>query len=384
VKSRPPVPDFLRDESAGGIVLLTATVVALVWANSPADGAYTDLWQHELTIGVGSLAISEDLQHWVDDGLMALFFFVVGLEIKRELVVGELRDRRTAMLPAVAALGGVALPALLFVAITAGSGQSSGWAIPAATDIAFAVGVMALLGERVSSGAKLFLLTIAIVDDIVAIAIIAVFYSSDISLLWLGGAAAGLLAVMALRLLGVTRIVAYVPLGLAVWVAMHESGVHATIAGVALGLLTPTGRVGGRQVLETLEHRLHPLSAFVVVPLFALANAGVALGGGVLADAASSRLAWAIVVGLLVGKLLGIAGATLLGIRLGWGRLPDGVPRSQVWGIAAVGGIGFTVSLFIAQLAYDDPTVIDTAKLGVLAGSLVSGVVGLLLLSGRR
>ncbi len=379
-----PIAEFLREESAGGIVLLAATVVALAWANSPADGAYADVWGHELTLGVGGLAISEDLRHWVNDGLMALFFFVVGLEVKRELVVGELHDRRTAVLPALAALGGVALPALLFLAITAGGGRAAGWAIPAATDIAFAVGVMTLLGDRVSSGAKLFLLTVAIVDDIVAIAIIAVFYSADISLVWLAGAAAGLLAVAGLRALGVTRIAAYVPLGLAVWVAMHESGVHATIAGVALGLLTPAGPVAGRQVLETLEGRLHPLSAFAVVPLFALANAGVALGGDALADAASSRLAWAIVVGLVVGKLLGIAGATLLGIRLGWGRLPDGVPRAQIWGIAAVGGIGFTVSLFVAQLAYDDPAAIDTAKIGVFAGSLISGALGALLLGGRR
>jgi NhaA family Na+:H+ antiporter len=384
VKGLRPLPEFLREESAGGVVLLAAAIAALIWANSPADGAYADLWHHELTVGTGGLAISEDLQHWVNDGLMALFFFVVGLEIKRELAVGELRDRRTAVLPALAALGGVVLPALLFLAITAGSGQSAGWAIPAATDIAFAVGLMVLLGERVSSGAKLFLLTIAIVDDIVAIAIIAVVYSADVSLVWLGGAAAGLLAVVALRSLGVSRIAAYVPLGLAVWVATYESGVHATIAGVALGLLTPAGSVAGRQVLETLEHRLHPVSAFVVVPLFALANAGVDLGGGVLADAATSRLAWAIVVGLVVGKLLGIAAATLLGIRLGWGRLPDGVPRGEIWGIAAVGGIGFTVSLFIAQLAYDDPAVIDTAKIGVFAGSLLSGALGALLLSRRR
>jgi Na+:H+ antiporter, NhaA family len=375
-----PLAQFLHSESAGGVVLLTATVVALLWANSPADGAYADLWSRRLTLGGGSLAVTEDLRHWVNDGLMAVFFFVVGLEIKRELVVGELRDRGAAILPALAAVGGVTLPVLIFLAITAGSGQSAGWAIPAATDIAFAVGAMALLGSRVSSGAKLFLLTIAIVDDVLAIAIIAVVYSHGIDLLWLAGAAAALLAVVALRAAGVARIAAYVPLGLVAWVAMFESGVHATIAGVALGLLTPTGVVAGRPVLERLERRLHPLSAFAIVPLFALANAGVSFGDGVLGDAAGSRVTWGIVVGLVLGKLLGISGATLLGIRLGWGRLPDGVPRGQIWGIAALGGIGFTVSLFIAQLAYDTPDVVDSAKIGVFVGSSISAAVGALLL----
>ncbi len=382
-KALDPLAEYLRDETAGGVVLLVATVIALIWVNSPIGDSYGDLWHTELTLGVGDLSISEDLQHWVNDGLMVLFFFVVGLEIKRELTVGELNDRRTALLPAVAAVGGVALPALIFVLITAGSGQVDGWAIPAATDIAFAVGVMALFGDRVPSGAKLFLLTIAIVDDIIAIAIIAVFYSSDIELAWLAGALAGLAVVVGMRALGVRWIVAYVPVGLVVWVAMLESGVHPTIAGVALGLLTPARPVANQQVLEIIEDRLHPVSAFVVVPLFALANAGVDFGGGVLGDALESRLAWGIVAGLVIGKLLGIAGATLLGLRLGWGKLPDGVERAQVWGIAAVGGIGFTVSLFVAQLAYDDPTVIDTAKIGVFAGSVTSGVLGALLLSRR-
>jgi Na+:H+ antiporter, NhaA family len=382
-KALDPLTEYLRDETAGGVVLFVATLVALIWINSPIGDSYGDLWHTELTLGVGELSITEDLQHWVNDGLMAIFFFVVGLEIKRELVVGELKDRRTAILPAVAATGGVVLPALIFVLVTAGSGQSEGWAIPAATDIAFAVGVMALLGDRVPSGAKLFLLTIAIVDDILAIAIIALFYSSNIELVWLAGALAGLLAVVAMRALGVRWIAAYVPVGLAVWVAMLESGVHPTIAGVALGLLTPARPVAGREVLETLEDRLHPLSAFAVVPLFALANAGIDFSGGVLGDALESQLAWAIVAGLVIGKLLGISGATLLALRLGWGRLPDGVARAHVWGIAAVGGIGFTVSLFIAQLAYDDPTVIDTAKIGVLCGSIVSGAIGVLLLSRR-
>src|SRR5215218_3131003 len=237
-----PLAEFLRDEAAGGLVLLAAAAIALLWANSPARDAYDSLWTTDLKLGVGSAAIEEDLRHWINDGLMAVFFFVVGLEIKRELAVGELSDRRAAALPALAAFGGAAAPALIFTLIAAGSDAAAGWAIPMATDIAFAVGVLALLGDRVSAGVKLLVLAIAVVDDIIAI------------------------------------------VGIAVWVATLESGVHATIAGVALGLLTPAGRVGGRAVLEELEHRLHPLSAFVAVPLFALANAGVYLGGGALRD----------------------------------------------------------------------------------------------------
>ena len=378
-----PLAEFLREESAGGLALALATVIALAWVNSPLDGDYASLWDHELTLGVGDAAISEDLRHWVNDGLMAIFFFVVGLEVKRELVCGELRDRRAAVLPMVAALGGVVLPALIFTAITAGTPEASGWAIPAATDIAFAIGVLSLLGDRIPVGLKLFLLTIAIVDDIAAIVVIAVFYTDGVALDWLALGGGGLLLVVAMRRLGATRAWHYVPVALVVWVAIHESGVHATIAGVAIGLLTPTGTVGGRPVLEQLEHRLHPFSAFLIVPLFALANAGVDLGGGAISDAASSGLAWAIVAGLVLGKLLGIAGATFLALHRGWGTLPDGVQRAQVWGVAALGGIGFTVSLFITQLAFDDPAIVDTAKIGILAGSLVSGALGVVLLLRR-
>jgi NhaA family Na+:H+ antiporter len=374
-----PLTDFLHDEAAGGIALAIATLAALVWANAAGDG-YLTTWEHALRVGIGDLALDLDLRHWVNDAQMANFFFVVGLEIKRELVCGELQDRRAATLPVLAALGGVVVPALIFLAITAGTPQASGWAIPAATDIAFAVGVLALLGDRVSSGVKLFLLTIAIVDDIAAILIIAVFYAGDLSLPWLAVGMGGLAAVIALRRLGVVRIAPYVLLGAAVWVAMHESGVHATIAGVALGLLTPARIVGGRNILQTLEHRLHAVSAFVIVPLFALANAGISLGTDLLTDAAHSRVAWAIAVGLVVGKLLGIAGATFLGLRVGVGTLPSGVSRGQVWGLAALGGIGFTVSLFIAQLAYADPETIDLAKVGIFAGSILSGLLGALIL----
>jgi len=375
-----PLTDFLKDEAAGGVALLAATLAAVIWANSPASEAYESVWETTLTLGAGEIAITEDLRHWVNDGLMALFFFVVGLEIKRELVTGELNERRAAALPVIAAVGGTVMPALVFVAIVAGGEGASGWAVAMATDIAFAVGVLALLGDRVSSGVKLFVLAVAVVDDIIAIAVIAGVYTDGLSVAWLLGAMGGLAAVVALRRLGVGHPLAYVPLGLAVWIATNESGVHATIAGVALGLMTPARPVGGREVLRGLEHRLHPITGFVVVPLFALANAGVALGGDTLADAASSRLTLAIVAGLVLGKLAGIAGATLGGLLAGAGELPDGMRASQAWGVAALGGIGFTVSLFIAQLAFEDPALQEQAKVGIFAGSLISGLFGAALL----
>jgi Na+:H+ antiporter, NhaA family len=376
-----PLAEFLREEAAGGVVLLGATVVALVWANSPARDEYVSLWETEVKLGLGAAAIEEDLRHWVNDGLMAIFFFVVGLEIKRELAVGELSERRAAALPALAAFGGAAAPALIFTAIVAGGEGAAGWAIPMATDIAFAVGVLALLGDRVSTGVKLLVLAIAVVDDIIAIAVIAVFYSDHVAVGWLAIAVGLLALVYGMRRAGVTRIWPYVPVGIAVWVATFESGVHATIAGVALGLLTPAGEVGGRRVLEELEHRLHPLSAFVAVPLFALANAGVYLGGGKLVDAASTRVAWAIAVGLVVGKLAGIAASIFGGLRARIVVLPAGVGLGSVRGVAAIGGIGFTVSLFITGLAFDDPSLQDQAKVGIFAGSIASGALGAALLT---
>ena len=314
-----PLTEFLHEEAAGGLVLLAATVAALLWANPASDG-YAALWERELKLGAGDVALALDLRHWVNDALMAVFFFVVGLEIKRELVCGELQDRRAATLPVLAALGGVALPALIFIAFTAGTPLSSGWAIPAATDIAFAVGVLSLLGDRVSSDLKLFLLTVASVDDIAAILIIAVFYSDELSAVWLLASAARLAAVVALARAGRAESRPTRWWASFVWIAVHESGVHATIAGVALGLLTPTG-ASAPALLEDLEHRLHPVSAFPIVPLFALANAGVDLGGGVLADAASTA-AWPgpSRPASSLGKLLGIAGATFLGLRLGLGH----------------------------------------------------------------
>jgi NhaA family Na+:H+ antiporter len=358
-------------------------VAAVAWANSPWQGGYQDLWHHRLVVGSGSWAIRESVQHWVNDGLMALFFFVVGLEIKRELTVGDLRDRRAATLPVLAAVGGMALPAALFW-LVAGPGEAArGWGIPMATDIAFAVGVLAVLGDRVPRGLKLFVLTLAIVDDIGAILVIALFYAATFDAAWLLGAAAALALVVAARRLGLSRPAAYTPLAVAAWYCTYRSGIHPTVAAVALGLLTPAGSVGGRPVLEDLEHRLHPWSSYLVIPLFALANAGVALDRQALTDAAGSRLTWAVVVGLFVGKLAGISGATAIGVRTGIGRLPAGVGAGHVIGAGAVGGIGFTVSLFIAGLAFDSQALQAQAKIGILAGSLVAALSGAAVLSRR-
>ncbi len=380
-----PLREFLHEEAAGGIVLVLAAVAAVVWANSAFADSYDTFWGRDLTLGFGSFAVTEDLQHWVNDALMAIFFFVVGLEIKRELVQGELRDRRAAALPALAALGGVLVPALIFIAVADGPALD-GWGIPMATDIAFAIGVLALLGSRIPAGAKLLLLTLAIVDDIIAISVIAVFYTDTVAFGWLAGAAGGLLVVVAMSRLGVTAISPYVVVGAAVWLCTLESGVHATIAGVALGLLTPTGIVGKRDVLATLEHRLHPWSAFLIVPLFALANAGVDFSGGLLGRALGDSLTWAVAAGLVVGKIIGICLAVWICVRTGIGRLPKGVTRWHVAGVSALAGIGFTVSLFIADLAYTDPALTQIAKVGIFAGSIIAALIGaaVLLLAPRK
>ncbi len=374
-----PLSDFLDDEVLGGVVLLAAAVTALVWANSPWSDSYFEVWGSYLNLSFAGIEINLDLQHWINDLLMAIFFFVVGVEIKRELVSGELRDRRDAVVPVVAALGGVALPAILFTLVASGE-ASKGWAIPAATDIAFAVGVLALLGSRVSNGVRVFLLTVAIVDDIVAILIIALFYGEGLSLGWAAVAVTGLLAVLAFQRLGIWRIWPYVPLAAVVWLATFESGIHATIAGVALGLLVPVRPFRGREVHRTLEHALHPVSAYVVVPLFALANAGIFLRDGVLGEAMSSGITWAVILGLVVGKVLGISTSALLALKLGSGQLPEGMRRAQLWGVGALGGIGFTVSLFITDLAFADQSLIDGAKVGIFLGSIVSALAGTALL----
>lgn len=376
-----PVADFLRAEAVGGFALLLGAFVALVWVNLIDAGSYESLWSTELRIGIGDVAIAETLGHWVNDGLMTLFFFLISLEIKREFVIGELRHPKAASLPIFAALGGVLLPVAIFLLLADGGDGAGGWGIPMATDAAFAIGVLAILGDRVGVGVKLFLVTIAVVDDVAAICVIAIAYTGDLSLAWLAAAVAGLGVVVAMRVLGVGRVIAYVPVGIAVWVAMLESGVHATLAGVALALLTPARPIDGRRVLEELEARLHPFTSLLILPLFALANAGVELGGSALSDSEGRQVALAVAIALVAGKFVGIAGATLVALKLHLGRLPAEVDLRGLLGAAALGGIGFTVSLFITPLAYSSPALVEAAKLGILAGSVIAAVVGIAILA---
>lgn len=371
---KPVGSEFVSVEALGGTVLLVATLAAFVWANV-ASGSYEDLWGRQLTIGLGQFALSEDLRHWVNDGLMTLFFFVVGMEIKGELVRGELRDRRTASLPVIAAVGGMVVPALLFAAVNIGSAGSRGWAIPMATDIAFAVVVLGALGSRVPNPLRLFLLMLAIVDDIGAILVIALFYSEPVALGWLLGALGIVVGIVVAQRLQLANPIVYVFPAIALWVCTYESGIHATIAGVVLGLLTPARPIGGREVIDALQHRLHPWSSLLVVPVFAVANAGVHLEASALQRAMSSGIAWGIMLGLVVGKPLGIVLASVLGVRLRLGRLPDGVSLRHVVGAGCVAGIGFTVSLFVADLSFGGAMLRD-AKLGIIAASVVSATIG--------
>jgi len=375
-------PDFLRSEAAGGAALLVATVIALIWANIPGDNGYLDFWHHEITLGWGDFSITHDLQHWINDGLMTLFFFVVGLEVKRELAEGELNEPRKAALPFLGAVGGVLVPIVLFKLIVGNGSGADGWAIPMATDIAFAVAVLAVLGRRIPAGVRILLLSIAIVDDVLAILVIAVFYSSGVSVAWLAAFAVSIGLVLIMRKLGVVRIWPYVLLGLIAWVELYESGIHATLVGVAFGLLTPAGIVGGRHLLSDLEHSIHPWTGFFVIPVFALANAGIVFSAPLISDAVASSLFWGIIVGLVFGKTIGISLFTWLSVRFGLGSLPEGVKASHVAGVAMLGGIGFTVSIFITQLSFGNSEMTEIAKMGILAGSIASAIAGSVMLLG--
>jgi NhaA family Na+:H+ antiporter len=405
-----PLRRFVAVEAAGGAVLVAAAAAALVWANVwPAS--YTSVWSTDVRIEVGNYEYSGDLVHLVNDLLMGLFFFVVGMEIKRELVHGELRDRRTVALPAIAALGGMFVPALIFLSINAGGSGQDGWGIPMATDIAFALGVVALLGSRVPASIKVLLLTLAIADDIGAIVVIAVFYPSDLDGRTLAYAAGIAVLVAVLYRLDVAYPVIYLGLGLVLWLLVYESGVHATMAGVVMGLLTPAlprqTTLEADEVVDVLANRddlhaadvrqvawairgsvsacdrlidlLHPWTSFVIVPLFALANAGVELRGDALAD--PSAVFVGVFLGLVLGKPIGIAAFAWVAVRLGLGRLPDGARWSQVVGVGILAGIGFTVSLFITELAFDSADLQDDAKLGTLSASIVAALLGSLILS---
>jgi len=407
-----PVQRFVEIEASGGLVLLVAALVALVWANSPWRESYADLFDTVVGLEVGSFELREDVRHWINDGLMAVFFFVVGLEIKREWVSGELRDRRAAALPAIAALGGMVVPAAIYAAVNAGGAGSRGWGVPMATDIAFALGVVAVLGRRVPPALKVFLLTLAIVDDIGAIVVIAVFYSSSVSFGWLALAATVVLAVVVLRRGRVWYQPIYVALGIALWLCVFESGVHATIAGVVMGLLTPARpflpEVETERIVDTLENRaelrsedvrrvsfliaesvplterieraLHPWTSFVVVPVFALANAGIELAGDTLSG--GSTVAVGVVLGLVVGKTVGISLFSWVACRTGVASLPSGAGWPHLVGVAALAGIGFTVSLFVAGLAFTPGSTEEgQAKIGILTASVLASALGAIVLT---
>ena len=420
-----PFQSFFKTEAAGGILLLAAAAVALVWANSPLAGAYTDLWGTYVTVGAGSFEISKPLLLWVNDGLMAIFFFVVGLEIKREVLAGELAEPRKAALAITAALGGMVVPALLYTVVNLGSDKVTGWGIPMATDIAFALGVLALLGSRAPLALKVFLTAVAIVDDLGAVVVIALFYTAELNLAALVGSLVLVGVLVVVNRLGIQRPAVYGLIGLAVWVLMLKSGVHATIAGVLVALTIPATRkidevefaeradgllaqfaagltVGGstptpdqmhavhslekacEQIetpLQRLEHGLHGLVAFFIMPVFALANAGVALGAGAAA-LVTDTVALGVMLGLVVGKPLGVMTLAYLSVKTGLAALPSGVTWRHVMGVSFLTGIGFTMSIFIANLAFGAGPLLDSAKVGILAASVVSGVLGAAVLIG--
>jgi NhaA family Na+:H+ antiporter len=373
---------FFHHEAAGGLVLLAAAIAALIIDNSPLEWLYDGLLETPVAVRVGALALDKPLLLWINDGLMAVFFFLVGLEIKRELLQGELSTFGKAALPAVAAVGGMVVPALVYVALNAGNAAAlRGWAIPSATDIAFAVGVVALLGTRVPSSLKVFLLALAILDDLGAILIIASFYTVDLHWSALLLAGAGCLVLVALNRLGVTRLAPYLLTGLFIWVCVLKSGVHATLAGVAVAIAIPLGADGddAPSLLEHLEERLHPWVAFGIMPLFAFANAGVSLSGMSFARLVEP-VPLGIALGLFIGKPIGILAASGIAIFSGVAPRPEGASWLQIAGIGLLAGIGFTMSLFIGMLAFDDPAHAAQLRLGVLAGSLLSAVSGYLLL----
>ncbi|HEX7804819.1 MAG TPA: Na+/H+ antiporter NhaA [Cellulomonas sp.] len=408
----PAVLRFLANEAGSAVFLLAGTVLALVWANSPWADAYTSLWSTTAGFHVGSIGLDLDLHHWVNDAAMAVFFLVVGLEINREVTSGELRSRRTVAVPALGALGGLLVPALIYLAFNAGTDAAHGWGIVMSTDTAFLVGILALFGPACPDRLRLFLLTLAIVDDIGAITVMAVFYTKHVDLVALALAGLVVVAILAMRWLGVWQLAPYVLAALALWLAVQSSGVHPTLAGVLIGLLLPSRRSRREEVEDVvrfakrlahdtsaerehltelaaraavppsdrLQRVLHPWSAYVVVPVFGLANAGVRLDPETLRSAASSSVTIGVAVALVAGNTIGIFGASTLAIRAGLGVLPGRVRYGHLLGGAVLAGIGFTISLFIADLAFTDAALVAQAKIGVLAGSLVAAVLGSVLL----
>lgn len=418
-----PFQEFFSKEAGSGILLILITIVALIWANSSWASYYSSLWGSYFIVGVGEWTINKPLLLWVNDGLMAIFFFVVGLEIKRELLSGELSTPKKAAFPLIAAIGGALIPALIYVFLNLNTPEVAGWGVPMATDIAFALGVLALLGSRAPLALKIFVTALAIVDDLMAVLVIALFYTEQIYLTSLGIG----FVLFAIALIGnkrgIHRTAFYVILGIAMWVAFLKSGVHATIAGVLFATAIPAGTkldtkeflkksqkfIGSvrgqvdtdvdqrtaihhleetsrhaQSPLERMEHALHGWVAFGVMPIFALANAGVAISGSALGSMLSNMVFWGIFLGLYVGKPVGIVAITWLAIKTKIAELPEGITWRHMIGAGALAGIGFTMALFIANLAFSDPDTLETAKMAILAASLVSGITGWILLSGSQ
>lgn len=424
-----PVSKFLQHGMIGGVLLLTATLIAFFWANSPLAESYHDLLHTPVSLSIASFKLDSTLAHWINDGLMAIFFFVVGLEIKRELLVGELCDRKKALLPAIAALGGMIVPAILYTLFNFGGPTSSGWGIPMATDIAFAVGVMVVLGKRIPAPLKIFLLALAIFDDMGAIIVIAVFYTGSVNVMNLIIAAIILMVSTFLNYIGVRRTSPYALLGVALWLVLLNSGIHATIAGVLLAMTIPSRSKTGsteflcnagkmieefpdkevhimvvdekqREVmknmqvciedlntpLQRLEDGLYGMANYVIVPLFALANAGVSVFHGTTEITLLHPISIGVILGLVLGKPVGIFVFTLVSAKIGLTRLPKNVTKLQIWSIGCLGGIGFTMSLFVTNLAFQDAAYIDQAKFSILIASLISAILGstLFLLLGKN
>ncbi|MFN8106076.1 MAG: Na+/H+ antiporter NhaA [Acidimicrobiia bacterium] len=375
-RRRPPaLLEFIRTEQAAGTAMVVAALIAIVWASLRPTG-YSDFWETPLPLPLPGLD-HFTVKLWINDGLMTLFFFVVGLEIKRETTVGELADRRAAALPVLAALGGMAVPALVYLAFTAGHPSMSAWAIPTATDIAFVLGICALAGPRVPASVRLFLLALAIADDIGGILVIALVYAGDIAPLWLLAVAAGVVAVIALQRAGVQRVWPYVPLGVWIWYTTLLAGVHPAIAGVVVGVLTPVGPLrGGDDVMTRIEERLHPLTSFVVVPVFALASAGVALSATAVVEALRAPVFWGVFCGLVVGKPIGVSLTTWITARTGAGSPGPGASVAAIAWASPLAGIGFTVAIFIATLALPDAQLLGHALIAILSASVVAAVVG--------
>lgn len=375
------IKDFIKHESTSGLLLILAAAIALTLDNSPLAWIYDGLLNTPMAIQIGAFEIAKPLLLWINDGLMAIFFFLIGLEVKREILVGELSSKEKAILPLIAAIGGLIVPAIIFYYFNQGDPEAlKGWAVPTATDIAFALGVLALIGKNIPSSLKIMLLSIAIIDDIAAVLIIAIFYTADTSLVSLGLAGIGLAVAIGFNLKGIKRITPYILIGVFMWVCVLKSGVHATIAGVLIALTIPLSvKDSKKSPLETLEHMLHPWVAYFIMPIFAFANAGVALGGVSLAVLTTS-LPLGIMAGLFIGKQIGVFVFIAAAVALGICKLPNDLTWRHVYGLSLLCGIGFTMSLFIGTLAFNDPALNAQVRIAVLIASTTSAVLGFLVL----